>query len=100
MNHKSILINFNKNLTNIINDYDKLRIICDNKIKYNNNECRIEDTDYDKRVLGKKIENICRTNKLNIDKLIDIIDNNISNETKEYFNTYFINNDDISQYKI
>lgn len=99
MNHKSILINFNKNLTNIINDYDKLRIICDNKIKYNNNECRIEDTDYDKRVLGKKIENICRTNKLNIDKLIDIIDNNISNETKEYFNTYFINNDDISQYK-
>jgi len=98
MNHKSIMINFNKNLTNIINDYDKLRIICDNKIKYNNNECHIQDTDYDKRVLGKKIENICRTNKFNIDKLIDTIDNNICNETIDHFNPYFINNDDISQY--
>lgn len=98
IDHKSIMINFNKDLTNIINDYDKLRIICNNKIKYNNNECKIEDSDYDKRVLGKKIENICRTNKLNIDKLIYIINNNISIETKEYFTPYFKINNDLEQY--
>ena len=91
IDNKSIIINLNKNLTNIINDYDKLRIICNDKIKYNNNECNIYDTNYDKRVLAKKIENISRTNKLNIDKFFKIIDN-ISSETKIYFDNYFKDN--------
>jgi hypothetical protein len=97
IDHKSIIINFNKHLTNIINDYDKLRIICNDKIKYNNNECNIDITDYDKKILVKKIENICRTNNLNINKLTDIIDNNISNETNDYFRPYFKINDDLKE---
>lgn len=97
IDHKSIIINFNKHLTNIINDYDKLRIICNDKIKYNNNECNIDITDYDKKVLVKKIENICRTNNLNINKLIDIIDNNISIETNDYFTPYIKINDDLEE---
>ena len=92
------MINFTKDLTNIINDYDKLRIICNNKIKYNNNECNIDITNYDKKILVKKIENICRTNNLNINKLIDIINKNISNETNNYFTPYFKINDDLEQY--
>ena len=98
IDHKSIMINFTKDLTNIINDYDKLRIICNNKIKYNNNECNIDITNYDKKILVKKIENICRTNNLNINKLIDIINKNISNETNNYFTPYFKINDDLEQY--
>lgn len=98
INHKSIVINFTKDLTNIINDYDKLRIICNDKIKYNNNECNIDIADYDKKVLVKKIENIYRTNNLNINKLKNIIDNNISNETNNYFTPYFKINDDLKRY--
>lgn len=90
--HKNKMINLNKNLTNIINDYDKLRIICNDKIKYNNNQCNIYNTNYDKKVLSKKIENIVIVNLLNIKKLLTTIDT-IKNDTKEYFKNYFTNDE-------
>tara|TARA_B000000477_G_scaffold52176_2_gene43909 strand:+ start:85143 stop:88388 length:3246 start_codon:yes stop_codon:yes gene_type:complete len=99
INHKSEMINLNKNLTNIINDYDKLRIICNDKIKYNNNECNIHNTNYDKKVLSIKIENIIRVNILNIDKLLEIIDKIINkNEIITYYNNYFTNDEKLIQY--
>lgn len=98
-NYKSEMINLNKNLTNIINDYDKLRIICNDKIKYNNNECDIYNSNYDKRVLSTKIENIARVNILNIDKLLAIIDKIINkNEIITYYNNYFTNDEKLIQY--
>ena len=99
INHKSEMINLNKNLTNIINDYDKLRVICNDTIKYNNNECNIYNTNYDKRVLAKKIENIVRVNILNIDKLIAIIEKIfIKTEIITYYNNYFINDEKFKKY--
>ena len=99
INHKSELINLNKNLTNIINDYDKLRVICNDTIKYNNNECNIHNTNYDKRVLAKKIENIVRVNILNIDKLIAIINKIfIKTEIITYYNNYFTNDEKLIKY--
>lgn len=99
INHKSEMIYLNKNLTNIIYDCDKLRIICNDKIKYNNNECNIHNTNYDKKVLYEKIENIVRVNILNIDKFVDIIDKIISQEeTIRYFDDYFTNDKKLIQY--
>ena len=99
INNKSEMINLNKNLTNIINDYDKLRIICNDKIKYNNNECNIHNTNYDKKVLSIKIENIVRVNILNIDKLLAIINKIINkNEIITYYNNYFTNDEKLIQY--
>ena len=99
INNKSEIINLNKNLTNILNDYDKLRIICNDKIKYNNNECNIHNTNYDKKVLSIKIENIVRVNILNIDKLLTIINKIINkNEIITYYNNYFTNDEKLIQY--
>lgn len=99
IDNMSVMVRFNKNLTNIINDYDKLRIICNDTIKYNNNECNIYNTNYDKKILSKKIENIVRVNILNIDKLFGIIDKIINQtETIIYFDNYFTNDKKLIEY--
>lgn len=95
--YKNILSNFNKNLTDIINDYNKLSIICYDKKNLNNNECDIHNTNYDKKVLTKEIENIIRINYLNIDKYLNLINNEIITNKNfiHYINLNYNSEDDI-----
>lgn len=95
ISNKNLLNDFNKKLANIIDDYDKLRIICNNKNRYNNNECDIENTNYDKKVLYKEIENTIRTNNLNINNYLIFINSDILTniEFVDYVNSNYNKND-------
>lgn len=89
VDYKNMMSNFNKNLTTIINDYDKLKIICN---KNNYQECDIDNLNYDKNILVKEIEDIIRLNKLNISNLINYI-TNITDKTKNYFDDKYDKSD-------